>query len=185
MRKSVIVLFCLLSLVFSSCMTTVRYQVSARRDPFLTTAVRPSTFSFKSNPQTPDPVVEKKLFYIIAQTLSARGWQHAPVGGGEYLFSVSFGMESEKVTGSRPTTTYNWYTKSYVVTQQAYSRAVYHRVVKIMAAHSSDPDSMIWTADCTSTGTTEDVLFAAQYMVPYAMERFPEEGLWKNREAAY
>jgi hypothetical protein len=164
---------------------SVKYQVSARRDPFSKTSVSPSTFSFKSNPQAPDPVVEKKLFYIIAQALTARGWKHDSEGGGEYLFSVTFGMEGEKVTGSRPTTTYNWYTKSYVVTQQAYSKTEYHRVVKIMTSHSSNPDSVIWTADCTSTGRTEDVLFAAQYMIPYAMERFPEEGLWKNREAAY
>lgn len=166
----------------TSC-TTVSYQVASRRDPFASRPISPSTFSFRSDASNPDPVIEKQLFYLISQALSSKGWVFAAEGGGEYLFSVKYDLDEQTKTGSRPVTIYNPSNNSYSVTQKAYSRTVYHRAVKILAALGSNSDSPIWTADCTSTGSTEDVLTAAKYMVPYAIDRFPDEGIWRNSQS--
>ena len=114
---------------------------------------------------------------MISQTLTAKGWRHDQEGGGEYIFSVNFGMVEKTRTGSLPMKTYNFSTGGWDTTQQAYTQVYYTRFVKI-AAHSSD--SVIWTADCLSSGQWGNFLFIAEIMVPYAMEHFPEEGRWER-----
>ena len=173
-----------LSVVLSVCATLIDYQVAARKDPFVTTDTSPTTFSFQSNSSARDPVLEKKLFQLVATTLESRGWKHDQSGGGEVVFRIEYAMDSKEVSGSRPVTTYNWSTKQYVVTQQHYQDTSYNRSVLIFAAKSAKPQEPFWSAECTSTGSKEDLLFAASHMVPYAMQRFPEEGVWRKREVA-
>lgn len=176
-------IFLIISIVLSSC-TSIEYQVSARKDPFIKNIIAPSTFAFRTDTTNSDILVEKNIFLLISNTLSAMGWQMTPIIDAEYVISVKFNMTDKQSISSHEV---NWYydkeTKKVIDGQQQTQTDYYfERVVKITVYKGTTSKEYIWSADCISKGSTQDILFAAKYMIPYAMHKFPEQGIWNNKE---
>ena len=165
----------------SSGCTRLVFEVAARSDPFSSMPEGPSTYSFRSDTLNRDPVIERKLQYLIDTTLRGKGWKRSGIEDASFVFSVEFGMDSKQETNSHETGDYDSKTnKWYNVTQKVETDTYYSRSVKIICYVKNDDKSAIWSADCTSDGSTRDILFAAGRMVPYAMSKFPEEGIWRQ-----
>jgi hypothetical protein len=165
----------------SGC-NSIHYQVTAHRDPFQTVVVRPSTFSFKSDPQSSDPVVEKQIQFYIMQSLTAKGWTFDEKGKGEYAILVNYSVEGKDMVVVKEITRYNKYTNRYETIRRPHNETEFRKVVRIFVSKRPRIGDVFWSVECSSTGSTDDVLLAAKYMVPYAVDRFPEEGAWENRE---
>ncbi len=169
-----------LILTFSGC-TRLVFEVAARSDPFSSVSMGPSTYSFRSDTLNRDPVIERKLQYLIDTTLRGKGWKKSGIEDASFVFSVEFGMDTKQETNSHRTGDYNIKTKKWEnVTQQVETDTYYSRSVKIICFVNDGDKQAIWSADCTSDGSTRDVLYAASRMVPYAMSKFPQEGIWRE-----
>ena len=163
----------------------IEYQVSARKDPFLGPISGPKSYAINPNENAEDAIIDKNILFIISQELEKLGWQKTSLSDAEYVFSVVYRMEAEKITrsGSIPvtTTTYDWQrggkSKQHV-TQQSYSRTedVYNRGITITVTSKDGGD--IWSSECTSKGSTRDILFVAKGVIPFAISKFPNEGYW-------
>ena len=139
----------------------------------------------------------KKILFIISEELNRLGWEKSSIDKAEYIFSVDYEMGSKQVTQSGstpvahnkttkttdPNTGQHIYNTTKTYTQQSYSKTydIYERSITIRV-QSRESGELIWTADCISKGTTQDILYPSKYMVPYAISKFPEEGIWKQRE---
>jgi hypothetical protein len=183
-----ILLTSIIILLVTGC-ATINYQVSARKDPFIEKLKGPKTYALKTNKNANDAIIDKKILYLIGKELEKNGWQKNKLKNAKYIFSIEYEMQGEKVTqtGSRPIRTrtrdYKTGKSTTHVTQQAYSRNynLYDRKIKIIVTSRPNGDE-IWSADCVSEGVTQDILFAAKYMIPFAISKFPNEGLWNKRE---
>jgi hypothetical protein len=164
----------------SGC-TRLSFEVAARTDPYAKPPIGPSTYAFKSDTLNRDPVIERNLQYLIDITLSRKGWKKTAPEDAKYVFSVESNMDTKQETSSHRVGDYDYNTRTWSnVTQEMETDTYYARSVKIFCFTSKGGNGAIWSADCTSTGSTQDILYAAKQMIPYAMNRFPQIGLWKE-----
>ncbi len=156
------------------------FQVTTRVHPSAEQQNTPSSYSLVPSIVTLDSLVEKEIFELISRSLAEKGWRLDQKGSGEFLVSVRFGMGSKEIRRSTTIGTYSSTTKVHENTRAPYSRTLYTCVIDILLAHRSDPESTIWSANCTSTSSTQDILTPAKSMVPYAMQKLLREGLWRE-----
>ena len=181
MKKTILI--SIISILLAGC-TSIQYQVSARKDPFFKNNIAPSTFAFHSDTTNSDFLVEKNIFYLISTTLSSKGWEMKSIGEAEYIISVKFNMaDKQKISSNEVGGYYDTKTEKWVQgQQQTETHYIYERTVKITVFKGETSKEYIWSADCVSKGSTQDILYAAKYMIPFAMSKFPEEGIWNQRE---
>lgn len=162
----------------------ISYQVSTRVDPFLKVKIDSnyrSSFSFLHDSTNNDPVIEKQIHFIIMSGLKDKGWIYDDSGKGEIIIFVKYTKETRQQSYVQMFKKPKKNTKDpddyqYVAT----TNDVYVRKVSIYASYQNNIKDVIWSADCESTGSSNDLMIAAKPMVKFATEKFLQEGLWEK-----
>jgi hypothetical protein len=143
--------------------------------------IRPSSFSLVPSLIALNAATEKKLFSLVSRELVGKGWRAEQDGSGEYLISVGFGIGSSGRQGSRLVGTYSSATGELDQKQITYTRDLYHYTINLSISHRAAPESVVWSAECTSSGSTQDVMAPARLMIPYAIAKLGQEGQWNEK----
>ena len=175
------IIFLLLLFTFSSC-TTINYQVSTLKDPSLG-AIRMDSpkYALRRDSLQKDKLLELNLFKIIKTELDNKGWIETDIKSADYIFELKFDMESGRVTGSQTILVYDPKAGKNVPQQRAYTATVYKRNV-IINLFDKQTDAQIWSADCISEGSTNNVYLPSTYMLPFAISVMPQQGNWTKKE---
>jgi len=173
--------FFLIAFLLIGCSRIV-YTVAIHRDPILKPAIGSKTYALIVVSEDPfKKIVEKKILNLIRKSLNERGWREVLSEEAKYLFGVNFEiMSTQHVVSEGVSTYYDPEGKAHVSGGGGGSYTAFQRTVQVVAF--SRDSEVVWTADCFSEGSTPDVFFAAKYMVPFAIKKFPEEGTWKKKK---
>ncbi|MBL7877923.1 MAG: DUF4136 domain-containing protein [Cyclobacteriaceae bacterium] len=171
----------LLLITFSSCATYINYQVSTLKDPSLDAIKMDSPkYALRKDSLQKDKLLELNLFKIIKTELDNKGWTETDIKNADYIFELKFDMESGRVTGSQTILVYDPKAGKNVPQQRAYTSTVYKRNV-IINLFDKQSDAQIWSADCISEGSTNNVYLPSTYMLPFAISVLPEQGNWTKK----
>ncbi len=176
------ILFVVLFVCFSC--TRIRYTVVSHLNPEYAGKIQIGKFYLASVADNPtDKIIELKLLNLVRTSLVKKNWQETESDEeADVIFGIVFDMESDKenYSGSKGITT--WYDtkgRQHISGGKSYSgtRTVYKRSVSVVAMKNQE---VVWVSNCISEGSTPDVYFAAERMLPKALSKFPEEGLWRK-----
>ncbi|MBX2895578.1 MAG: DUF4136 domain-containing protein [Cyclobacteriaceae bacterium] len=164
-------------LTATSCSKIV-YQVSTLKDPNLKLdSMSFAKYALRTDSLQVDKLMEANLLNIIKTEFSKKAWKETSIDSADFIFEVKFGMESGQETGSRTITVYEPKSGKYVPQQRAYSATVYKRNI-IINSYSPKSQIPIWSADCISEGSTNNIYLPGTYMLPFALSMFPQQGNW-------
>lgn len=182
----ILTILLVLSLVIG-CAHFVHYTVDTRRSPRMVYSVK-NTYAFVSlaKENNLDTIIEEKIFELIRENLDDT-WEEVQPKKADYLITIYYAMDEKQ--GIKPQTgripikqsdgTVIYYGGGGGGSYNYYQR--YIRITFLILEENGD-DSAMWTADCRSEGSTPNILLPAKYMVPYAIQHFPDEGIWTKKE---
>ena len=191
--KKVIYSFLLLLVFFSilifnsGCATHLMYTVSSRSDPnYYIDKNQNIKYAFLPQEKENDSIIEANIFKLIEDNLDEK-WIKTSIEEADYIFTVKFSMDkTEKIRPSTPPVNIKQSDGSVRTFQSPSggSYTFYERKINITISSIDSDDNIlaIWSADCISGGGTPDILLPAKYMIPYAIRKFPEIGIWHIKE---
>jgi hypothetical protein len=186
MRNLLLLGAALVSMSLLSCVELIEaaraeFQVVTETQAATEGHITPSSFSLVPSLIALDAATKTRLFTLVSRELETKGWQAEQDGSGEFLVSVAFGMGSSGSQRSRSVGTYSSTTKEHDQTRITYTKDTYHYVINLSFAHRSTPESVAWSAECTSSGSTRDIMAPARLMIPYAIAKLGQEGKWREK----
>ncbi|QMU28525.1 DUF4136 domain-containing protein [Adhaeribacter radiodurans] len=164
---------------------SVEYQVSSIKDPTIDIGtIESATFAVKPDSLQSEKLVEKNLLEFIKIELLKKGWKETAIQNADYIFEVKFNMKSDQRTRIGSTTDMVWDHESskFIPQQRAYSNSetTFVSQVFINAYTTSSKTIPIWSSNCISDGSKNNILYPSKYMVPFGISVFPNQGNWKR-----
>jgi hypothetical protein len=180
--------FIILALFFfmSGCAYQLRYSVSTMRSESVSFGVGGKTFALqtKQGRNSANYAVEEELLYLIEQSLLLDGWQRVSRLNAAYVFSVDFKPKRRLVSGELQFGAFpGKKTGVRIGSEVTFGGREYSEVhILIMADASENRGAYVWSAECITRKTNQEVTALAKHIIPFALAQFPEEGRWEKKE---
>jgi len=139
-------------------------------------------YALRTDSLQKEKLMELNLLKIVKTELDNRGWTETDGGNADYFVEIKFDMESGQESGSRTIMVYDPKTQKNIPQQRAYTSTIYKRNVIINLFDKNSKTTPIWSADCISEGSTNNIYLPATYMLPFAISVLPKQGNWNRSE---
>lgn len=185
-RKYINFIFLFLFFFMSGCAYHLRYSVSTMRSESASFGVGGKTFALqtKQGRNYENSVIEEELLYLIEQSLLQDGWQRVSTLNAAYIFSVDFKPKKRLVSGELHFGAFSGKKGGVRIGGGVnFGGREYSEVhILIIADASENRGTYVWSAECITRKTNQEVTALARHIIPFALAQFPEEGRWEKKE---
>ena len=159
MKNFIYILFIIPCIVFSQ--SRIDYLISTNTDPSIN--ITPATYNFESNDLVENKIIEKKIWMLLENQLNNNGWVKNS-SDFKYKISISFSISDGNTTsGVKNVPITNYYTGKTTYYSRSFSNTTFERKISVFI---NLDNSLVWQGDIISHGSTKDVFFIAEHLVP-------------------
>jgi hypothetical protein len=185
-RKYSNFIFLFLLIFMSGCAYQLRYSVATMRSESASFGVGGRTFSLQTKPgrNYENSVIEEELLSLIEQSLLQNGWQRESTPNAAYIFSVDFKPKKRLASGELHFGAFTGKKGGVRIGGGInFGGSEYSKVhILIVADTSENRGTYMWSAECITRKTNQEVTALARHIIPFALAQFPAEGRWEKKE---
>ena len=181
-------------LIFDGCAYRLRYSVQAQGSP----AEEKKTFALETHPEPPsftsfdrNVSIEEDLLEVVEQSLLELGWGLVPREEASYVFAVYFETDDRPIKGEVafsvgvPINKPGYRGVSFDFPPMQEQGQYNPAYIWITVSELGHDQTHSWIAECTARSGNQNVVSLGRHMIPFALSKFPEEGVWSRDEKVH